>query len=70
MDIPTGFGRFFQSLNAAGFNFSYLQSTSPQNHHPRGGIPPKSEFSKAGTQIQFSVSESNFFYQNKLEYTL
>ena len=61
MDFHTVFGKFFQSPNAAGFNFSYLQPTFPQNHHPNGGIPPKSEFSKAGAQVQFFVCVSKIF---------
>jgi hypothetical protein len=61
MDIHKVFERFFQSTNAAGFSFSYLQPTFPQNPHPRGGIPPKSGFSKAGAQVQFFVCVSKLF---------
>ena len=70
LDIHTVFGRFFQSQYPAGFSFSYLQPTFPKNPHPSGGIPHKSDISKAGAELQFSVSVSKIFYQSKLEYTL
>jgi hypothetical protein len=53
INIHTVFGRFFQSPNAAGFNFSDLQPTFPQNPHPRGVSHPKVNFQKQVPKFSF-----------------
>ena len=55
INFHTVFGSFFVSPDTAGFSFSYLQPTFPQNLHQRGGIPHKSEFQNQGAQLLFSV---------------